>query len=222
MIGGLMAAALVVGSPVEGPTEEGPAQLSAAAAAPAPHVPESGEKDGRIHLPLSGAALYGIAGQSFLGANLRFNAGLPVWASARATGTFDFGAQFQYANEPTWLAPWLRGVDVEGATHRVVLAVTVGHTFHLGRRRRLSLGTHLYGGLNHWVSSYSLRYPDEGVEGSANVARSLFVGGGQLEFGYRFSRRVGMQVLLGAPFPINSSYAQGLFFAGLGLTVHLR
>jgi len=194
------------------------------APAPAPHVAESGGKDGRLHLQLAGDVLYGIGGQSFLGAQLHLQASTAIWSAGRATGTLDLGVQLQYGNEPTWLAPWLKGVDIEGATHRTQAVLSAGHTFHMGKRRRVQLGTHVYGGLNHWLSSYSLVYPMEDVSGSAKVARSTFVVGGELTIGYRFSRRVGANLIMGAPLPTrrSSSYVQGLAFVGVGLTIHLR
>ncbi|MFV8751816.1 hypothetical protein ACNOYE_14825 [Nannocystaceae bacterium ST9] len=198
--------------------------LSLALLAGEPHPSESGGEDGRLHLQLDGDLLYGIGGQSFLGGQLHLRGGYAVWDAGRATGTLDLGVQLQYGNEPTWLAPWLKGVDVSGSTHRVQLVLTAGHTFHMGERRRVELGMRVYAGLNHWLSSYSLVYPDEGVRGSAKLARSSFVVGGQLELGYRFSRRVGANLVMGAPFPTpnSSSYVQGLLFVGLGLTIHLR
>ena len=206
MIGSALAASLVCGEPHE------------------PHVPESGAKDERLHLRLSGDALYGIGGQSFLGADLRFVGGYALWAAGRATGSLELGVQLQYGNEPTWLAPWLRGVDVSGATHRTQELLLVGHRFHMGKRRRVELGTHLYAGLNHWLSRYEVDYPSVDVQGSASVSRATFVFGGQVELGYRFSRRVGGQLIFGAPIPTprTSSYVQGLAFAGLGMTVYLR
>lgn len=197
-----------------GPAVEGPA--------PAPHVAEQGGKDGRIHLQLAGDVIYGIGGQSYLGALLRLNAYRAMWDRGRATGSLDFGAQLAYGNEPVWLAPWLADADVQGATHRIQAVVTLGHTFHLGKRRRFSLGTHLYAGLNHWRSSYSLNYPDEGVKGRDTVTRNLPIAGGQFEFGYRLHRRVGLHAVLGGPFPTGSSYAITFFHAGLGLSFYLR
>lgn len=189
-----------------------------------PHVPESGETDSRLHLRLSGDALYGIGGQSFLGADLRLLGGYAAWSAGLATGSLELGVQLQYGNEPTWLAPWLRDVDVSGATHRTQLVLLAGHRFHMGKRRRVELGTHLYAGLNHWLSRYEVDYPSVDVSGSASVARATFVFGGQLELGYRVSQRVGIQLVLGAPIPTrrSSSYVQSLAFAGLGLTIYLR
>jgi hypothetical protein len=189
---------------------------------PAPHLPEGGGRDGRIHLQLSADATYGIGGQSFLGSNLHLDAFRSIWDRRKVTGTIDFGAQFSYGNEPTWLAPWLANGTTTGATHRVQVVATLGHTFHIGQRRRFSLGTHLYGGWNHWRSAYAVNYPDEGINGEATVSRNHPLAGGQVELGYRFHRRVGVHMVLGGPFPTHSSYAITIFHVGLGLTVHLR
>ncbi|HLT37929.1 MAG TPA: hypothetical protein VK034_16705 [Enhygromyxa sp.] len=191
-----------------------------AAEPPAPHVGEG--KDGRIHLQLDGHATFSIGGQMALGANLDLLGSCAIWATARATGTHEFGAQLQYANEPTWLAPWIDRTRVAGAGHRINVLVLMGHGFWMGKHRRAYLGVRLYAGMNHWLSSYTVEYPDESVRGSAKVYRNHFVGGGQLALGYRFSERVGVQALIGAPFPTASSYAIGIAFAGLGLSVHLR
>jgi hypothetical protein len=189
---------------------------------PTPHIPEGGGRDGRIHLQLSADATYGIGGQSYLGSNLRLNAYTAVWDRRKVTGTIDFGGQLAYGNEPTWLAPWLADDTITGATHRVQLLATFGHTFHIGQRRRFSLGTHLYGGWNHWRSAYAVNYPNEDVSGEATVSRNHPIAGGQVELGFRFHRRVGVHMVLGGPFPTHSSYAITIFHVGLGLTFHLR
>ncbi|MFO7562127.1 MAG: hypothetical protein R6X02_05760 [Enhygromyxa sp.] len=189
--------------------------------APAPHVTAEG-KDGRVHLQLSGDATFSIGGQMALGANLNVLAGYAIWDAGRATGTFEFGAQLQYANEPTWLAPWIDRERVSGAGHRIDAVLLVGHGFWMGKRRRAYLGAQLYAGLNHWRSIYAVEYAEESVSGEAKVARSHFVGGGQLSLGYRLGERVGVHGLIGAPFPSASSYALGIAFVGLGLSVHLR
>lgn len=209
MIGPLLLTALLAMRPYVGPNP------------PAPHLPESGARDRQTHLQLSADVTYGIGGQSYLGGNLRLNAGTAVWDRRRVTGTIDFGGQLAYGNEPTWLAPWLASGAFTGATHRVQLVATLGHTFHMGQRRRFSLGTHLYGGWNHWRSMYAVNYPNEGVSGEATVSRNHPIAGGQVELGFRFHRRVGVHVVLGGPFPTHSSYAITIFHAGLGLTFHL-
>lgn len=197
------------------------AVLLAAEPAPEPHMPADG-KDGRIHLQLSSDGMFSVGGQMALGANLNLTASYAIWSARRATGAFEFGGQLQYANEPTWLAPWIDSTQISGAGHRIDTVVFAGHGFWMGERRRVYLGTHLYAGWNHWLSSYAVNYADESVSGSAKVSRDHFVSGGQLSLGYRFSRRVGVHMLIGGPFPTASSYAIGIAFAGLGLTVHLR
>ncbi len=204
MIASLLAASLLVAEP------------------PAPHVAEDGQRSGRVHLQLDGAGTWGIGGQMFLGTNLRFAALLEHWTTSKALGTWDLGAVFAYQNEPTFLAPWIDPTQVDGAGHRLVLAAHVGHTVHMGARRRVALGLSASAGLNHWRSSYSVSYADEDVSGSAVVSRNLAVVGGELRLGYRFHRRVGAQLVLGAPAPTTTSYAISVAHVGLGLSVHLR
>jgi hypothetical protein len=197
------------------------AALLAAEPRQEPSITPAG-KDGRIHLQLNGAAMFSVGGQMALGANLNLIASRAIWDAGKATGAFEFGTQLQYANEPTWLAPWIDSKQISGAGHRIDWVVLAGHGFYMGKRRRVYLGTHLYAGWNHWLSSYEVNYEAESVSGSAKVSRNHFVGGGQVSLGYRFSQRVGVHMLLGGPFPTSSSYAIGIAFAGLGLTVHLR
>lgn len=198
------------------------AALLAGEPRPAPHMPESGGKDGRIHLQLDRDVTFGVGGQMAMGANTGLTASLAVWDAGRATGAFEFGTMFRYSNEPTWLAPWIDRTKIEGSNHRIDWVATAGHGFWMGKRRRFYLGTHLYAGWNYWLSQYKVRYPDEAVSGSAKIARSHVAVGAQLGFAYRFSKRWGIHVLVGGPFPTASSYAIGLVFGGIGLTLHLR
>lgn len=198
------------------------AEAPVAAASPAPHVAEDGSKSGRVHLQLDSDAIWGIGGQMFLGAQLRLAAVLEHWTTARAIGTWDLGGAFAYQNEPTFLAPWIDREAIHGAGHRTTLVAHVGHTVHLGARRRFALGAHLYGGWNYWRSAYSVSYPAEEVSGSAVVDRHLAVVGGELRVGYRLHRRVGVNLAMGAPFPTASSYAITIAHLGLGLSFFLR
>lgn len=188
----------------------------------APHVREGGEIEQHLHLLLDAAFTYGIGGQSELGAQMGLTGYTAVWNTGHATGTLDVGAQVSYGNEPIALAPWLAGGNADGAGHRLQLLVTAGHTLHLGARRRFALGLHLFGGWNRWVSAYSLRYPDEGVYGSATLERDHLVTGAELKMAYRFSRRVGLGLVMEAPFPYESSYVVGMFKVGVGLNFYLR
>jgi hypothetical protein len=188
----------------------------------APHVAEGGEDTRRLHLLVDGVATFGIGGQMAVGGLARATGYLAVWNTRRATGTLDLGVALAYQNEPVGLAPWLAGKDVTGAGHRVHALLSLGHTVHLGRRRRSALGLALVGGLSHWISSYALVYPTEGVRGRDTVRHTDPLIGGELRYGYRFSERVGLVLVAGAPFPTQSSYVIGMFHVGLGLTVHLR
>lgn len=186
-------------------------------------IPSGGNESGHpVHVRLDAAATYGIGGQSLLGMDLKMGGYMPVWDTRLATGTVDGGLVLGYANGPTWLAPWIDPAQVEGATHHISLLVRIGHSFHLGVRRRASLGFHLFAGLHEWISSYSVVYANEGVSGSSTAKRSLLISGGELDFAYRFSERVGLYLALSAPFPYQSSYAQTFFHVGAGLTFYLR
>jgi hypothetical protein len=188
----------------------------------APHLNEGEEREHRLHIAVDTAFTYGIGGQSALGALARATGYTAVWNTRRATGTVDLGLQLAYQNEPIALAPWIDGDNVTGAGHHINVALALGHTIHMGQRRRASLGLLIFGGWSHWVSSYSLVYPREGITGSETVRHDDFIAGGELEFRYRFSRYVGMNVVAGAPFPTQSSYVIGMFYVGVGLTVFAR
>jgi hypothetical protein len=186
-----------------------------------PHIQEGGETERRLHLALDAAFFYGIGGQSTLGAQVHLTGYTALWNTRLATGSLDVGLQLAYGNEPTALAPWF-DENTQGAAHRIQALVTLGHSFHMGARRRFALGLHLFGGLNHWISSYTVRYPNEGVNASATVTRDHFVSGLELKMSYRFSKHVGANLIMGAPFPYPSSYVVGMFFVGGGLSFYLR
>lgn len=186
----------------------------------APHV-VAGESSGTLHVRLDTSATYGIGGQSFLGALAHVSLGVSAWDSGDATGSVDVGLALAYHHEPTWLAPWLSSGDVQGATHRTQALLVAGHTFHLLPGRELSLGMHVYAGWNRWISSYSVSYPDEDVQGSATVERDHLVTGGQLTLAGRVADWLGLHVVLGGPFPTESSYVVSMFHVGVGLSFYL-
>jgi hypothetical protein len=183
-----------------------------------PHLPEDGTRDGRWHLRLDTDAVWGIGGQMYLGAQAHLSGYTAVWTAPGATGSIDLGVQAHYGNEATWLAPWIDPDEVSGATHRVQVVGTVGHTFHLGTRRRWSLGLAWYAGWNHWRSDHGVTYAAEDVHGHDVVTDDLFVTGGQVRVGWRVHRHVGLDLVVGAPVPTASSYAVTLANVGLGLS----
>ncbi len=190
-----------------------------------PHVAETAETaetERTLHLRLGTDVVFGIGGQMFLGSRLHLTGYTSVWNRPRATGTVDGGVQLLYGNEPLFLAPSLDSTMVSGAGHHVQTLVSVGHTFHVGKRRRVGLGTHVWGGWNHWSSAYRVRYAEEGIEGRQAVRRNHFIGGGQFELDVRLARWVGLNFVVGAPFPTQTSYAITMLFVGLGPTFYLR
>jgi len=195
---------------------------SAADSVPPPHVVAGPEERGRVHVQVDGDALYGIGGQSFLGGDLRLLVDTAVWRTKHATGTLGGGLSLVYHNEPTFLAPWIDRDQVHGATHRVQTLAVAAHTIHMGAQRRFALGFQLQGGWNYWRSDYRVDYDRERLAGHSVVDRNTFVVGGQLRASYRVSRRIGINMELGGPFPTKSSYVNGMFQVGVGLTIHLR
>jgi hypothetical protein len=192
--------------------------LASPALAEEPHLAR-GDSSSPLHLRIDANFHYGIGGQSALGVLVNTTGYAAVWDDANATGSLDVGVMAFYANEPTALAPWLSGLDVDGAGHRFQLLATVGHSFHMLDDRSLVLGLHVYAGWNAWVSDYAVTYPNENVRGSATVTRHHFVGGGMLALAYRFSERVGIDLALGGPFPTTSSYVIGMFFVSAGVSI---
>lgn len=196
--------------------------LGTPAQATEPHVPSDGTRDARFHLRLDTAATWGIGGQMYLGTNVHLQGQNTVWASKKATGTVDVGLQVAYGNEAIFLAPWIDPDTTSGATHRVQLVGTFGHTFHAGPQRRVAVGMHVFAGWNHWRSDYAIRMPSVDVQGQAVVSRDLFVAGGQLTLACRISEVVGIHLVIAAPLPTPSDYAVGMFGLGIGPTFYLR
>ena len=194
--------------PVEGP--------------PPPHVAEDGTRTRSPHLQLDGVATWGIGSQMFLGTQLRFAALFEHWTTARALGSWDLGLNFAYQNEPMFLAPWIDPNEVSGAGHRTHLVASVGHSVHMGKRRRFALGLHAWGGWSHFRSDYSLEYANEGVSGSGVVTHNRAIVGGELRMAYRFHERVGLSAVISAPVPTESTYLISLAQVGLGLAFYLR
>ena len=201
---------------------EAPARDEIMLPPPPPHVAEDGAKTGRVHIQLDADATWGIGSQMFLGTQLHLVGVLEHWTTSRAIGTWDIGGNFAYQNEPTFLAPWIDTTQIHGAGHRVQLLATVGHSAHMGWRRRVALGLHLFGGWSYWRSAYSVRYPSESVAGEAVVARHHPIIGGEVRLAYRLHRRVGLNLAIGAPFPTNTSYAITFGHLCLGLSLYLR
>ena len=190
---------------------------------PAPHVAEDGQLRRRhLHLQLDSDATWGIGSQMFLGTHVRLAGMLEHWSTTRATGTWDFALGFAYQNEPTFLAPWIDPTQVKGAGHRTQLTLGVGHSFHMGARRRFALGLHVLGGWNYARTDYEVTYATEGVQGSEVVDFHRPLLAGELRMTYRLHRRVGLNMMISAPIPTDSTYLISLAQVGLGLSLYLR
>jgi hypothetical protein len=196
--------------------------LLASAFAADPHLPTDSTPDKRLHLRLDTDATWGIGGQMFLGAQAQLTGYAGVWRGARATGSLDVGLQLAYGNEATFLAPWIDPETTTGATHRVQLVATLGHTFHMGPQRRVSLGLQWFAGWNHWRSDYAMTIEEADIDEQAVVVRNLVTTGGQVTLAYRASKHVGVNLVITAPVPTPSSYAVGMVSVGVGPTFYLR
>jgi hypothetical protein len=184
-------------------------------------VPEGGETGHPVHVTLDAAATYGIGGYSALGAQLHAVGQLPVWNTGFATGTFDFGVVLGWQDEPEALqyaVPPTQDNDAQ----RLNAWVTAGHSFHMGQRRRATLGVHLFAGWTHvwsWATVVDERLD---LDASASDDYGLFNAGALVKFDYRFSEWIGCHVQAAAPFGVGSSYVTTLFHVGIGLTAYLR
>lgn len=197
------------------------ATMNAAQADDRPIHVVAGEAPETLHVRLDTTGTFGIGGQSFLGALLHASLGVTLWDIEAATGSFDAGLALGYHHEPVWLAPWQSSSEVSGAGHRVQILAVAGHTFHMLQGRELTLGLQLYGGWSRWISSYSVDYDGEGVHGEATIERDYPIAGGQITFAGRVSDLVGLHLVLGGPFPSESSYVIGMFHVGMGLSFHV-
>lgn len=193
--------------------------------APPPFIRAGGETGHRLHLAVRTAFLYHTFSPA-LGVSVRPTAYWPVWNTRRATGSIDVGVLLGYAWGGAALYPWLRAdpdVRLDGADHNITTAVTLGHAFHLGKRRRSSLGLHAVAGLNVAHSTWTQAWLREGFEGTATTTFPAFTFGPEVDYHFRFSRRVGFDLLIGGTCPcLPSPPAGSLLRVGGGLTVYLR
>jgi len=180
-------------------------------------IPAGGEPAKRLHVTLDATFTYGIGGYSALGAQLRGRGQLPLGNLGRSTGTFDFGLVLGIQDEPQALqygAPPALSNDAQ----RLNAWVTVGHSFHMGQKRRASLGMYLYGGWTQVWSQAAMNDDAHDFHRSFSDSYGKPNAGGMLTFDYRFSTYLGFTLQAAAPFPVGPSYVITLFHVGVGLT----
>lgn len=221
--GSLLVVALLVSAPVPrlARASDGPAE-----ALVTPFIAEGGESGHRVHLQMRTTALYSTFSPA-LGLSVRLDGQLPVWNTRLATGTFDFGVIASFAFGASVLYPWVTpsaDEDHDENDLHVRLLATAGHTFHLGRSRRASLGVHLAAGPSLTYSYGKLVFLREHLSGSGSSTSVGLAWGPEVDFHYRFTRRVGINLLVGGAVPtaLVGGPPGPLIHAGVGLTVYLR
>jgi hypothetical protein len=169
-------------------------------------------------------ALFVYSGlETGLGALVRVALYGPVWNTRGATGTLDGGLEVGYQNHPvTLLYPPGSAETVSGGGHRVNLWLTLGHTLHMTRSRRLSLGLHALVGWTRSIVDGALANSRENVGGRFTTTHDVLATGLQVKLAVRVTRHVGV-ALYATGFPFKYEWADtGYFSAGLGLTAALR
>ena len=185
-------------------------------------IPPGGEPAGTVHATVDATFTYGIGAYSALGAQVHGVGLVSIWNTRLATGTFNFGALVGFQDEPMALQYGTAPGQTNDA-QRLNLWLTVGHSFHLGVRRRASLGLHLFGGWTHVFSQASLVRPDLGIDRQVSDNYGLLNSGTLLKFDYRFSKYVGISLQAAVPFwKVQPSYVATIFHVGVGITAYLR
>jgi hypothetical protein len=192
---------------------------ASAVAAPSAEIGirEGGETAHKLHTTVDATFTYGIGGYGALGVQLHGLEQLSAWNTRLATGSFDFGLVLGFQDEPQALQYGTLAGQTNDA-QRLNLWVTVGHTFHMGDRRRVGLGFHLFNGWTHEWSQAALNDPKHMINAKVSDNYGLFNTGGMLKFDYRFSNYVGLSIQAVAPWPVTPSYVTTLFHVGIGLT----
>lgn len=185
-------------------------------------LPEGGETAGHLHVTVDGTFTYGIGIYSAIGGQLHALGQETLWNTRLATGSFDFGVLVGLQDEPMALQ-FGGAAGQTTSTQRLNTWVTVGHTFHLGARRRSGLGLHLFGGWTQVWTSASVVNPDLGLNRQVSDAYGLWNSGAMLKYDYRFSRYVGLSLQAAVPFwGVQPSYVATIFHVGVGLTGYFR
>jgi len=184
-------------------------------------IPAGGEKAHRLHTTVDATFTYGIGGYSALGMQVHALEQLSVWDRRGVTGSFDFGLVAGFQDEPQALQYGINPGQTNDA-QRLNVWATVGHTFHLGFRRRVGLGFHLFNGWTQVWSQAAVVAPKHALNLRVSDSYGLFNTGGMLKLDIRFSKYVGLSLQIVAPWPVTPSYVNTLFHVGIGFTGYLN
>lgn len=183
-----------------------------------------GVADRRLHLALRTTLLYYTLSPA-LGGSLRLAGYWPLWSARRVTGSLDLGLLFGWAYGGKFIYPWIEedpDTRIEGSDQNFTTAISIGHTFFMGKKRRSSLGAHAIVGLNVLRSSWSQTWLCEDLSGRDTAVFTAFHLGLEVDYQFRISRRVGVNAVLGGTCPCLASIAGNGIRAGAGVTVYLR
>jgi hypothetical protein len=197
------------------------ALLFAQLAVAAPYV-EAEDTFSDVHLRLDTDVTWGIGGQMYLGAQTHLLAQMPAWHGARSSGTFDVSLRAAYGNEGAYFAPWLDPEVVFSEGHRLQLQLGVGHAFHIGQQRRFTLGVQALAGWNHLTRVARITYTEEDFAAEGRSGDNDLVVSGELTMAYRLHDRVGLNLSLNAPVPLESTYIITMAQVGFGVSWYLR
>jgi len=199
------------------------ASLLAASAARAqertPHVSEGGDPIGRAHVSLR-AEVVGAMFAPAVGGSLRATVGWSVWNTAGATGTLDVSVRLGVLYADQQLYPWVNAQELRGTDLQLSAAAVLGHTVHLGRARRFSLGVHGVFGGSHYLQAWTADYSREGYRASSSGSRGWWIYGTEVSLGWRVTSRVSVGASVSGVWPWDRGGS--LLQVGLGVTVHVR
>lgn len=193
---------------------------SPTAMASAPHVTSEDALRKALHLRVDANGSWGIGSQMYLGGQVHGFLQWSMWHSRLATGSLDLSLRMAYGYEPAFFAPWRDPNDGQ-INERFQGQIGIGHTFHMGSKRNVSLGFSVLFGWNHFHQYAPVDWPDVEVKGEATVRHNHLVISGEMTLAFRFHQRVGLNLAVSAPFPTITSYLITMVQVSAGLSLYL-
>lgn len=172
-----------------------------------------------FHLAQDVSFTYGIGSYSALGVQSHTIGQFSIWETKHAVGSIDLGILFGFQGEPQTLQ-YMQTDGINTETYRLHTLVTVGTSFHMGRKRNYTLGVHIFGGWTHVWSKAEADRDDLDFNSYVSDNYGHYNFGGILRFDWKFHKYVGMSLHAAAPFPVSPSYITTLFHVGAGLVIY--